>query len=97
MSSQDLGSESFTESNRNAAMKFPMIQADEQGETSFGVREIPDQEVPFGPPPNPTGLMTDFGAVENMFAFSVTAGTDVPAHNAPQPYICVVLSGKARF
>jgi quercetin dioxygenase-like cupin family protein len=75
-------------------MNFPMIQADAHGETSFSVREIPDLEVPFGPPPNPTGLKTDFGAVESMFAFSVPAGTDVPAHNAPQPYICVVLSGE---
>ena len=84
----------FTEFKRNLAMKFPMIQADDQGETSFGVREISDQEVPFGPPPNPTGLRTDFGAVESMFAFSVPAGTDVPAHNAPQPYICIILSGE---
>ena len=36
-------------------MKFPTIQADEEGETHFGVRDIPDREVPFGPPPNPTG------------------------------------------
>ncbi len=75
-------------------MDVPMIQADEAGETSFGVRAVPGREVPFGPPPNPTGLMTDFGAVESMFAFSVPAGTDVPAHNAPQPYICIVLSGQ---
>ena len=74
-------------------MKLPMIQADERGETSFGEREITDQEVPFGPPPNPTGRRTDFGAVQSMFAFSVPAGTEVPAHNAPQPYICIILSG----
>jgi len=74
-------------------MKLPMIQADERGETSFGEREITDLEVPFGPPPNPTGRRTDFGAVESMFAFSVPAGTEVPAHNAPQPYICIILSG----
>ena len=36
-------------------MKYPMIKADETGETMFGVREIPDQETAFGPPPNPTG------------------------------------------
>ncbi len=75
-------------------MKFPTIQADERGETSFAVLEIPDHEVPFGPPPNPTGSKTDFGAVESMFVFSVPAGTEVPAHNAPQPYICIVLSGE---
>ena len=55
-------------------MKFPMIHADEQGETHFGVREILDREVPFGPPPNPIGRMTDFGAVTTMFVFSVPAG-----------------------
>jgi quercetin dioxygenase-like cupin family protein len=75
-------------------MKFPMIHADEQGETHFGVHDIPDREVPFGPPPNPTGQMADFGAVTTMFVFSVPAGTDVPAHNAPQPYIALILSGE---
>jgi len=78
-------------------MKFPVIQADEQGESSFGVRDIPDQEVPFGPPPNPTGLRTDFGPVESLFVFSVPARTDVPAHNAPQPYICIILSGEGEI
>jgi quercetin dioxygenase-like cupin family protein len=29
-----------------------------------------------------------------MFLFSVLAGTNVPAHNAPQPYICIILSGQ---
>jgi len=48
-------------------MNFPMIYADGQGETHFGVRDIP--------PPNPTGRMTDFGAVTTMFVFSVPAGT----------------------
>jgi quercetin dioxygenase-like cupin family protein len=75
-------------------MKFPAIQADDRGETAFAVREIPDVEVPFGPPPNPTGFKTDIGAVESMFVFSVPAGTEVPAHNAPQPYICIILSGE---
>jgi quercetin dioxygenase-like cupin family protein len=74
-------------------MQFPMIHTDEQGETHFGVRDVPDREVPFGPPPNPIGQMTDIGAVTTMFVFSVPAGTDVPAHNAPQPYICIILSG----
>jgi quercetin dioxygenase-like cupin family protein len=75
-------------------MKFPMIYADELGETHFGVQGLPDREVPFGPPPNPTGQMTDFGAVATMFVFSVPAGTDVPAHNAPHPYIAIILSGE---
>lgn len=75
-------------------MIFPMIYADEQGETHFGEQEIPDREVPFGPPPNPKGQMADIGAVATMFVFSVPAGTDVPAHNAPQPYIAVILSGE---
>jgi quercetin dioxygenase-like cupin family protein len=76
-------------------MKFPMINADERGETHFDTQELPDREVPLGPPPNPAGKMTDFGAVTTMFLFSVPAGTDAPAHNAPQPYIAIVLSGEA--
>jgi quercetin dioxygenase-like cupin family protein len=75
-------------------MKFPMIHADSQGETHFGIQDLPEREVPFGPPPNPAGQMTDFGAVATMFVFSVPAGTDVPAHNAPQPYIAIILSGE---
>jgi quercetin dioxygenase-like cupin family protein len=76
-------------------MNFPRIHADGQGETHFGVQEVPDVEVPFGPPPNPKGAKADFGAVESMFLFAVPAGTEVPAHNAPQPYIAIVLSGEA--
>lgn len=75
-------------------MKFPMIYTDEQGETHFGVSDLPDHEVAMGPPPNPPGMMSDFGAVTTMCAFSVPAGTDAPAHNAPQPYIVIVLSGE---
>jgi len=75
-------------------MKFPMIHADQHGETHFGIEDVGSREVPFGPPPNPTGLMSDFGAVATMFVFSVPAGTDVPAHNAPQPYIAIILSGE---
>jgi len=75
-------------------MKFPMIYADEQGETHFGVQDLPDREVAMGPPPNPTGQMSDFGAVTTMCVFSVPAGTDAPAHNAPQPYVVIVLSGE---
>ena len=76
-------------------MKFPMTHTDGQGETHFDVRDIPDREAPFGPPPNPTGRMTDFGAVTTMFVFSMSAGTNVPPHNAPQHYICIILSGEA--
>jgi quercetin dioxygenase-like cupin family protein len=32
-----------------------------------------------------------------MFVFSAPAGTEVPAHNAPQPYVCVVLSGEGEI
>ncbi|MFN7875268.1 MAG: hypothetical protein ACK5PB_08125 [Pirellula sp.] len=75
-------------------MKFQMIHADDNGETHFGVENVAEREVPFGPPPNPTGQICDFGTVETMFVFSVPAGTDVPAHNAPQPYIAIILSGE---
>jgi quercetin dioxygenase-like cupin family protein len=76
-------------------MNFPRIHADGQGESHFGVQEVPDLEVPFGPPPNPMGAKADFGAVESMFVFAVPAGTAVPAHNAPQPYIAIILTGEA--
>ena len=76
-------------------MKFPMIHADEQGETHFGILDIQDREVAMGPPPNPPGQMSDFGAVTTMCAISFPAGTEAPAHNAPQPYIAIVLSGEA--
>jgi quercetin dioxygenase-like cupin family protein len=75
-------------------MKFPRIYADEQGETHISVRDLPEHEAPFGPPPNPMGRMTDREAVSSLVTFSVPAGTSVPAHNAPQPYICIVLSGE---
>ena len=75
-------------------MKFTTIYTDLQGETHFGVRDVPVREAAVGPPPNPVGQMADLGAVTTMFAFSVPGGTDVPAHNAPLPYICIVLSGE---
>ena len=74
-------------------MKFTSIQADTEGESHFEIFEIPDQQIPFGPPPNPPGTRADFGAVKTMFAFAVPGGTTVPAHNAPQPYIAIILSG----
>ena len=75
-------------------MKFPHIFTDEQGETHFGVHDIPDRELAMGPPPNPTGQMSDFGAVTTMCAISFPAGTEAPAHSAPQPYVVIVLSGE---
>ena len=75
-------------------MRFTMIQADEQGETRFGVQDIPGRELAMGPPPNPPGQMSDFGAVTTMCAISFPAGTEAPAHSAPQPYIAIVLSGE---
>jgi quercetin dioxygenase-like cupin family protein len=75
-------------------MQFTTIYTDARGETHFGARDVPDHEAAFGPPPNPTGRMADFGAVTTMFVFSVPSGMDVPAHNAPQPYVCIVLSGE---
>ena len=75
-------------------MKFPMIHTDEQGETHFGVKEIQDREFAVGPPPNPMGQMSDLGAVITMSVISFPAGSEAPAHNAPQPYIVIVLSGE---
>jgi len=75
-------------------MKFPRIYADEQGETHIGVRDIPEHEAPLGPPPNPVGQMTESDAASAFIVFSAPAGTEVPSHNAPQPYICIVLSGE---
>ena len=75
-------------------MKFLRIYADEQGETHIGTRDLPERDAPFGPPPTPVGRMTEIEAVTSLVTFSVPAGTEVPAHNAPQPYICIVLSGE---
>jgi quercetin dioxygenase-like cupin family protein len=75
-------------------MKFQMIHADEQGETHFLIQDLPDNELAMGRPPNPTGQMSDFGEVTTMCVISFPAGTAAPAHNAPQPYIVIVLSGE---
>ncbi len=75
-------------------MKFPRIYADEQGETHIGVLDLPEHEAPLGPPPNPAGQMTETEAVSTLAVFSAPAGTEVPAHKAPQPYIVIVLAGK---
>ena len=75
-------------------MKFPAIETDERGETHFHVREIADREASLGPPPNPAGRLADFGSVTTLSVFSVPAGTDVPAHNAPHPYVAICLSGE---
>ncbi len=76
-------------------VKFPMIHADAEGGTHFGVKEFAERDVALGPPPNPAGRMGDFGAVTTMCSFFVPAGTSAPAHNAPQPYVVIVLSGEA--
>ena len=75
-------------------MKFPRIYADDHGETHIGVADIPEHEAPVGPPPNPVGKMTDAEAVSSLRGLFGPAGTEVPAHNAPQPYICIVLAGE---
>jgi hypothetical protein len=75
-------------------MKFPRIYSDEQGETHIGLRDLPEHEARLGPPPNPVGHMTEREAVSSFVTFSAPAGTEVPSHNAPQPYICIVLSGE---
>lgn len=78
-----------------STVKFPAILADEEGETHFGIEEFAEREVALGPPPNPAGRMGDFGAVTTMCSFFVPAETSAPAHNAPQPYVVIVLSGEA--
>ena len=75
-------------------MEFPMIHADERGVTHFGVQDVPERELAVGPPPNPAGQMNDLGAVTTMCVVSFPAGTDAPAHSAPQPYVCIILSGE---
>ena len=75
-------------------MKIPRIYTDEQGETHVGIRDLPEHEARVGPPPNPMGRMTEIETVTSFVMFSAPAGTEVPSHNAPQPYICIVLSGE---
>lgn len=75
-------------------MKFHMIHADERGEMHFGVQDMRDGELAVGPPPDPAGQMSDFGAVTTMSIISFSAGTEAPAHNAPQPYVVIVLKGE---
>jgi quercetin dioxygenase-like cupin family protein len=75
-------------------LEFPRIYTDEQGETHIGVRDLPEHEARVGPPPNPLGMMTDTEAVSTFVVFSAPTGIEVPSHNAPQPYMCIVLSGE---
>jgi quercetin dioxygenase-like cupin family protein len=75
-------------------MKFSSIFADEHGETHFIQTDLPERELAVGPPPNPVGKMSNFGAVTTMNAISFPAGTEAPAHNAPQPYVVIVLGGE---
>jgi quercetin dioxygenase-like cupin family protein len=55
---------------------------------------VSDSERAFGPPPNPTGRLADFGTTTNMFVFTVPMGIVVPAHPAPQAYISIILDGE---
>ncbi len=75
-------------------MLFVQIYADAEGESHFREIDVPESEQAFGPPPNPTGRLADFGATTNMFVFTIPAGTVVPAHPAPQAYISVILDGE---
>jgi quercetin dioxygenase-like cupin family protein len=75
-------------------VKLPRIYADDQGETHIGVCDVPEHEAPVGPPPNPAGQMTETEAVSTLAVFSAPAGTEVPPHTAPQPYIVIVLAGE---
>jgi hypothetical protein len=75
-------------------MRFLRIFADDQGDTHIGTLDLPERDAPFGPPPTPVGRMTEAEAVTSWVTFSLPAGTEVPAHKAPQPYICIVLSGE---
>lgn len=73
---------------------FPRIHADERGETHIGVREMPTHDAALGPPPNPVGRMTAPIGVSSLVTYSAPAGTGATWHSAPQPYICIVLSGE---
>jgi quercetin dioxygenase-like cupin family protein len=75
-------------------VKFPRIYPDEHGETHLGSIELPMHEASVGPPPNPVGLKTETQPVNGWFVFSTPAGTEVPPHNAPKPYLCIVLAGE---
>ena len=75
-------------------MKITRVYADELGETHLGVLEVPRHDAALGPPPNPVGRMTDRIPVSSLVTYSVPAGTGATWHNAPQPYICIVLSGE---
>lgn len=73
---------------------FPRMHTDEQGETHIGVRELPRHDAALGPPPNPIGRMTDAIKVSTLVTFSTPAGVGATWHTAPQPYVCIVLSGE---
>ena len=75
-------------------MKITRVYADEQGETHLGIQEVPRHDAALGPPPNPVGRMTERIPVSSLVTFWAPAGTGATWHNAPQPYICIVLSGE---
>jgi quercetin dioxygenase-like cupin family protein len=70
------------------------MYTDEQGETHLGEHEVPRHDAALGLPPNPVGRMTDRIPVSSLVTFSAPAGTGATWHNAPLPYVCIVLSGE---
>jgi len=74
-------------------MRFPRIYTDEQGETT-SVSVTCRSMRPRSAAAKPRGAMTDREAVSSFVTFSAPAGTKMPSHNAPQPYIWIVLSGE---
>jgi hypothetical protein len=78
-------------------MKFIRMYADERGETHLGVREWPRHDAALGPPPNPVGRMTGRIPVSSLVTFAAPAGTGATWHTAPQPYVCIVLSGEGEI
>ena len=75
-------------------IRIPRVFADEQGETHFGVMELPRRDAALGPPPHPVGRVTDPIPVSSLLTFATPAGTGVSLHPAPQPYLIIVLSGE---
>ena len=75
-------------------ISFPRMHADERGETHIGILEVATHDAALGPPPNPVGRMTDRIRVSSLVTYAAPAGTGATWHSAPQPYICIVLSGE---
>ena len=75
-------------------ISFPRMHADERGRTHIGILEVATHDAALGPPPNPVGRMTDRIRVSSLVTYAAPAGTGATWHSAPQPYICIVLSGE---